>query len=177
MTDYTTLRSANAARHKIWMKGEEVGLLWRATELAGEVGEVQSLLSFRSLDEEQFANLSDEIADVIICIDLFLMDLYAFELTWEFDFLADLGSLHEIGNMLGVYSGLACNGAKKLERRKRGFAGSTVPATEVWGHLYHLYQFTLYLAGRFAIDPKQAVQTKFNATSDKVGLPVRLQLS
>lgn len=77
---YTTLRAANIARQHEWTSGEGVDLVWRANELAGEVGEACNVVkkiarerrgwvgSRATLDE-----LAAEIADVVICADLLAM--------------------------------------------------------------------------------------------------------
>jgi NTP pyrophosphatase (non-canonical NTP hydrolase) len=85
---FTALREANAARQIQWANGESVGLLFRATELGGETGEVLNVC--KKLERERMGwrgsratveDLSDELADVVICADLLAMtvgiDLYA----------------------------------------------------------------------------------------------------
>lgn len=81
MTTYHTLRDANAARQDEWdPKGDAKNLDWRMNELAGEVGEVCNIL--KKLRRERCGipgsratrdDLADELADVLICLDLTLM--------------------------------------------------------------------------------------------------------
>jgi hypothetical protein len=71
---------------------------------------------------------------------------------------------------LAVYAGKACNIAKKLERERLGLAGSRSTVFELGGQLGYLLWQTTYLAWIFAIRLDVAVATKFNKTSEKVGL-------
>src|SRR5579871_5599489 len=74
---FTTLREANAARQVEWANGGDVSLLFRATELGGECGEVLNVC--KKIERERMgwrgsratqADLADELADVVICADL-----------------------------------------------------------------------------------------------------------
>lgn len=82
MSDFKHLREANEARNIEW-KGsmDVVPALFRATELAGEVGEACNVI--KKLERERMgwvgsratlAQLGAELADVIICVDLIAMD-------------------------------------------------------------------------------------------------------
>jgi NTP pyrophosphatase (non-canonical NTP hydrolase) len=77
---YYTLRSANVARNLEWDGGNEMGALFRSTELAGEVGEVCNVV--KKLERERLGMvgsratleaLSEELGDVMICTDLLAM--------------------------------------------------------------------------------------------------------
>lgn len=89
MDNFQLLRNANAARNIEW-KGsmDVVPPLFRSTELAGEVGEACNVI--KKLERERMgwvgsratlAQLGEELADVIICVDLIAMD-YGLDL-WE----------------------------------------------------------------------------------------------
>lgn len=76
------LRRANHARHIEWARGEDVPILYRSNELAGEVGEACNIV--KKLERQRAGwigsratveDLADELADVIICVDLLAMDL------------------------------------------------------------------------------------------------------
>lgn len=80
--NYKDLREANIARNKEWAKGQTMSLSFRGNELAGEVGEACNIL--KKLERERMgiagsrASMSDlveELADVIICVDLIGMSL------------------------------------------------------------------------------------------------------
>jgi NTP pyrophosphatase (non-canonical NTP hydrolase) len=82
MTTFNTLRDANQARHAEWFKDKSVSLLYRATELAGEAGELCNVV--KKLHREnlgvkgskaELEQLADELADVVISADLFGMHL------------------------------------------------------------------------------------------------------
>ena len=78
----TTLRKANEKRHEEWAKGGDVSLSFRGLELAGEAGEACNEL--KKLErvrlglvggKEDIDGLREELADVLICVDLIAMDL------------------------------------------------------------------------------------------------------
>jgi NTP pyrophosphatase (non-canonical NTP hydrolase) len=77
MSTFNTLRDANRARHAEWFKDKPVSLLFRATELAGEVGELCNAI--KKLERERLGvkgtkatlqDVADELADVVISADL-----------------------------------------------------------------------------------------------------------
>ncbi|UZD70785.1 MazG-like family protein [Brucella sp. JSBI001] len=77
-----TLRAANVARDQEWNTGSErVSMTFRATELAGEVGEACNVI--KKLERERIGlvgsrdtkeHLAEELADIVICTDLVAMD-------------------------------------------------------------------------------------------------------
>jgi NTP pyrophosphatase (non-canonical NTP hydrolase) len=107
MAEHAKLRAANVARQAEWTKGDPVSALFRATELAGEVGE-------------------------------------------------------------------ACNVVKKIERERRGWAGSRATVSELAEEIADIVICADLLAMAEGIDLDAAVVAKFNATSEKVGLATRL---
>jgi len=77
MTVYFSLRTANEARQKEWDGDGKISLSYRGNELAGECGEACNVI--KKLDRENLglpgsrdtvAHLAEELADVIICVDL-----------------------------------------------------------------------------------------------------------
>lgn len=77
MTEYSTLRAANAARQLEWDAGNQITAAYRGNELAGEVGEACNVI--KKLERQRMgirgsrssvAELADELADVLICADL-----------------------------------------------------------------------------------------------------------
>lgn len=78
----TNLRAANIARDQEWNTGSErVSMTFRATELAGEVGEACNVI--KKLERERIGlvgsrdtkeHLAEELADIVICTDLVAMD-------------------------------------------------------------------------------------------------------
>lgn len=77
MTEYTSLRAANAARQLEWDADNQITAAYRGNELAGEVGEACNVI--KKLERERMgirgskasvAELADELADVLICADL-----------------------------------------------------------------------------------------------------------
>jgi NTP pyrophosphatase (non-canonical NTP hydrolase) len=74
------LRGANAARQAEWDPDDKITLAYRGNELAGEVGEACNVI--KKLARERLGirgsrstvgDLADELADVIICVDLIAM--------------------------------------------------------------------------------------------------------
>lgn len=82
-TEFSGLRAANIARNTEWNTGTElISLAFRGNELAGEVGEACNVL--KKLERERIGlrgsratpdMLAEELADVVICVDLIAMDL------------------------------------------------------------------------------------------------------
>jgi NTP pyrophosphatase (non-canonical NTP hydrolase) len=107
MTTFTKLREANRARQAQWDADDRIGLIYRANELAGEVGE-------------------------------------------------------------------ACNVAKKIERERLGIAGSRASVAQLAEELADVVICADLVAMGEGIDLDAAVAAKFNATSQKIGLPQRL---
>ncbi len=79
---FTQLRTANATRQIEWDRGNKITLLYRTTELAGEVGEFCN--EIKKLERERMGingsrssqeKAVDELADVIICADLIGMQM------------------------------------------------------------------------------------------------------
>jgi NTP pyrophosphatase (non-canonical NTP hydrolase) len=76
------LRFANYARQTEWDPAGQITLTYRATELAGETGEACNVI--KKLERERLGirgsratkeQLAEELADIIICVDLLAMDL------------------------------------------------------------------------------------------------------
>jgi NTP pyrophosphatase (non-canonical NTP hydrolase) len=81
MTFLHTLRQKNNERQKLWPGSENVNVLFRAVEFAGEAGEVANAVKkvYRSQNgiignnkdiNDLMENLIEEIGDVLITIDL-----------------------------------------------------------------------------------------------------------
>ncbi|WAP67203.1 MazG-like family protein [Jiella pelagia] len=77
------------------------------------------------------------------------------------------------GNELAGETGEACNVIKKLERERHGWRGSRATTAELASELADVVICADLCAISGGIDLDEAVEAKFNATSDKVGLPVR----
>ncbi len=81
------------------------------------------------------------------------------------------------GNELGGEVGEALNVIKKLERERHGWRGSRDTVDHLAEELADVVICTDLVAITAGIDLDAAVRSKFNATSEKVGLPHRLALS
>lgn len=77
MLTFAELLRANTARQEEWDSGNQIDLSYRGNELAGEVGEACNII--KKLERERLGirgsranvgNLADELADVVICVQL-----------------------------------------------------------------------------------------------------------
>ena len=75
----TTLRTANQKRHTEWANGGEELLSFRGVELTGEaynkLRQPERVRPGRVGGKEDIDGLQEELADVLICVDLNMMDL------------------------------------------------------------------------------------------------------
>lgn len=80
MTDLEALRIANRVREREWDPDGAITLAYRGNELAGEVGEACNII--KKLERERIglrgtratkADLAEELADVLICLDMIAM--------------------------------------------------------------------------------------------------------
>lgn len=78
---------------------------------------------------------------------------------------------------LGGEVGEALNVVKKLERERHGWRGSRASKEDLASELADVIICADLLASAAGIDLAAAVAEKFNATSEKVGLPTRLGLA
>jgi len=79
---FEELRKANSERQQLWDTKSQINLAFRGNELAGEVGEACNII--KKLERERMGirgsratqdQLAEELADVIICVDLICMGL------------------------------------------------------------------------------------------------------
>ncbi len=84
-----TLRIANERRQREWDADNRITLEFRGNELAGEVGEACNVI--KKLARERMGirgsrdtkeHLAEELADVIICVDLIAMQMGIDLATW-----------------------------------------------------------------------------------------------
>lgn len=78
----TELREANIKRDAEWNPNKLLTLVFRGNELGGEAGEAQNIL--KKIERERLnlvgsraspEMLAEELADVIICVDLIAMEM------------------------------------------------------------------------------------------------------
>jgi len=77
---FEALRAANVARNNEWDREGQLNASFRGLELAGEVGELCNII--KKLERERMGirgsrvsivDLAEELADVMICLDLLAM--------------------------------------------------------------------------------------------------------
>lgn len=169
MTEFTSLREANAARQEEWDPGAYAkNIDWRITELGGELGELCNILKKLHRERcgvpgsratmEQFA---EELADVAICVDLTAMELKIQAVNpWEYK-SNDLRPLTEIGTKLLELIGKVALFYRDVRGRQA--------LSEILG-------VCTVLAEREGVDLDWAIAVKFNQTSEKVGLATRIAM-
>lgn len=81
------------------------------------------------------------------------------------------------GNEMGGECGEAQNVIKKLERERHGWAGSRDTVEHLGEELADVVHTALLCAITAGIDLEPYVVSKFNATSEKVGLRTRLVMA
>lgn len=171
----TKLRIANRLRQKEWDTGNQLTLDFRVTELGGEIGE--ALNCIKKVQRERLgikgsratmADVADELADVIICVDLIGMhlDLPAIEYVQAAS-APNTKALTFLGRKL-----LACAGqvALSTEMFERGHIGADTVRTA----LVDLQGIAILLFASLRIDVEAAVRRKFNLTSVNNKLNTRI---
>lgn len=78
------------------------------------------------------------------------------------------------GNELAGETGEACNIIKKLERERLEMRGSRATKEQLAEELADIIISADLIAMEMDIDLDEAVRSKFNATSDKYSLPVKM---
>lgn len=78
------------------------------------------------------------------------------------------------GNELAGEVGEVCNVIKKLERERMGIKGSRDTVEHLAEELSDVVICVDLIAAKVGIDLAQAIISKFNSTSDKVGLETKL---
>lgn len=164
------LRKANAVRQDLWdPKGVAHNLPWRFNELAGEAGEVCNILKKIYRERAGVAGsratkdqLADELADVVICVDLAGLTAGEPPITLTEHGLVDIDSLLDAGAALSSRVGRLCDilwmeGHPDLRNR-----------------LHSVLRVVGSIARSEGIDLWMAVVNKFNYTSRKLGLTTLL---
>ena len=170
-TTYTSLRRANEVRQLEWDgNGHAMNDDWRMNELMGETGEVCNVL--KKLHRERAGvpgsragkeMLADEIADVVICLDLFL-------LTKGIGPTAPIMNLVN-GDVLTAYGRTLFGAVARLDTLAR-----FDDQQEIWNAARAVHSHCLTLAATEGIDLDMAVAKKFNETTRKMGLTTFIHL-
>lgn len=160
------LRDANATRQEEWdPKGDAKNMDWRMNELAGETGECCNVL--KKLYRERCDipgsratkdDLADELADVIICLDLTLM-----QGRYEPAKLVATAGI-TIRDLTWCGHQLFSHVARLFTVLAFGVPREVAEAAD------RVYSFAAMVARTEGIDLDMAVVKKFNETTRKVGL-------
>ncbi len=175
------LREVNVIRDAEWDSGGVLDGSFFANELAGEVGEaieVANELHFaRNLASATVEDLGEELADVVICVDLLAnkFGIFVDAVIPSVDYIMESDTVSSMID-LAIYTGRACNIAKKLERERLGLVGSRATLDDLAAELQEVLIATFCLAVQFSIRLDVAVAVKFNKTSDKCGLVTKMQV-
>lgn len=176
MTAYTSLREANAARQKLWDPHNTVGIFWRVNELAGEVGEVCNMIKKVVRQQEglrgsrvSLPELGEELADVIICADLVALTLGEQVPAYTTSRIANIPTEPLLlGIRLTRLSGRLC------ELYDQPHVPDNFAVMNRINDLVVSVRAAMLL---FGFAPEPTISNKFNRTSEKVNLPVRLAMS
>lgn len=84
-------------------------------------------------------------------------------------------SLVYLGNAMAGECGEACNIIKKIERNRLGARGSVAGPSELADELADVIIYADLIARKEGINLGDAVRNKFNKTSEKYNLGVRLE--
>jgi hypothetical protein len=175
---YPNLRDANAARAIEWSNGGD-GPQFYAVELYGESGEALNVV--KKLEREKLGmvgsratlqDMADEIADVIICVDL-LAIAYDLPPIRSIPIGTVRSSLWEAIAM-GRATGSCMADVEALEM-ERDFYGELRSVSALYDDLCNVQIFAECLARSYDIDPDAAISKKFNTTSTKYGLKTMMQ--
>lgn len=83
-------------------------------------------------------------------------------------------SLSYFGNAIAGEVGEACNVIKKIERERIGLRGSRADINDLAEELADVIIYIDLLAADCNIDLEEAIKAKFNKTSDKYNLNVKI---
>lgn len=187
MTEFTfpDMRSANVARGIEWSNGAKDGTLFYAVELFGEAGELINVV--KKLEREKLGmvgsrateqDLADELADVVICLDLLAIayDLPALRTATATD---DAWDGLSVGVGFGEAVGKVMGKVFEIEHRRSvdgrdGGVACYDDKPQLTALLFAVLNQVTMLAFSYEIDLAEAVLHKFNQTSEKYRLKTRL---
>jgi NTP pyrophosphatase (non-canonical NTP hydrolase) len=118
--DFETLRKANKTRQREWDVDSVISLEYRGNELAGEAGEACNVI--KKLVRERLGikgsratpeQLAEELADVIICVDLVAMHA-GIDLG-----LAVVSKFNATSEKVGLATRIKMNSSKKGSAKKQ----------------------------------------------------------
>ncbi len=166
---FDDLRSANLNRQQEWDPGDFANNAdWRLNELAGEAGELCNIL--KKLHRERCGvpgsrataeELADEMADVIICIDLVALTV------------GHPGTQPRSNVFQGTNQGTLPQFGRLIMSSLGSAASPDVPLYP----LEFLHGLMVTLAKRENVNLDRAVAKKFNQTSVKMSLKTRLTVN
>jgi NTP pyrophosphatase (non-canonical NTP hydrolase) len=174
-----TLREANILRQAEWDQGNVISLTYRGNELAGEAGEACNVM--KKIERERLGiagsratinDLADELADIVICADLVALSE---GLPLKSEWRANTIPLSLRGCNLASAIGYVCLNIRRVEiarslgRSAKG--GITILGTALGDVMCQV----IMIAEAEGVDLVAAVDRKFNATSEKVGLKTRMR--
>lgn len=180
MTNFNDLRSANTVRQLEWDPSSQITGLYRAVELAGEVGELANIV--KKLERERLGlpgsretveHLAEELADVFICIDLLAAgyNLVGFFEEDRADFSSfPWDALYGVGKLVGAVGAAT----ETVTSNDDGENPHKINLAKFFEKLREANMWAKFIAFKYGVDTKQAVAVKFNATSEKIGLETRL---
>lgn len=153
-----------------------------AVALAGEVGEVCEVVIIGTTGQmfSTTSALANEIGDVYAYADLFAqaVGLDFMRCIQQHPRASRYGTVSMAALELAAATGKLCDIVKKLNRERDGLEGNRLSETQLRAHLPEYLGWigdTLQvLALRAALDLTTCVRGKFNAVSERMGVPERV---
>lgn len=165
------LRRANVTRQKEWDNSDtKADLAFWGVELAGEVGEACNII--KKLERERLGmrgsratvqDLAEELADVIICVDLVALWIGVIADPKEIPIATKNKALTMLGNEMAAASGMV----------NHLIANNMMPT--LTSMLCILVNRVELIAQSQKISLDVVVKAKFNSTSEKYNLQTRMQ--
>jgi NTP pyrophosphatase (non-canonical NTP hydrolase) len=167
------LHVANIARGKEWENSNDAcDIYFWGVELAGEAGEACNII--KKLVREELGlrgsratlqDLADELADVVICVDLIACHRKITLNPGKLPFMVIKANLAKLGNKLNAAVGMV----------NHIIADDRQNFTQLASMLCIVVHHAEAIAQIKKIDLEAAVRYKFNATSEKYGLATRME--
>ena len=179
---FKELRKANISRDKIWAGADGIDLEFRINEIIGEVGELANGYKKYHRNKtgiagnvnndvniaEVFNNIKEEIGDVAICCDLLAMDL-GIDLNSSLIQLPDSTRFKIVENK-SVFR-LIRSVNRQLAQMEPDHPVQTLKSYLEDG----LCRLDL-LAWKLGVEMAEATEEKFNKTSVKHNMPIRMKI-
>ncbi|MCA0905146.1 MazG-like family protein [Ruegeria marisrubri] len=180
--DFEALRAANIQRQAEWTGNENLDLLFRALEVADEVGEVAGAVKKYIRAQRgvcgsvaALGDVADEIGDAVISLDLLAIELGASLPVGQFVKIQNVVDPIRSALALDVAGGAISDAALLLDHVPEGSEAELFARTDLRDAVTRTLGSIATLSDALHIDARAAVSEKFNKTSVKYGLATRME--